>query len=55
MLIGAAAVVRYNSLRRDDPSRYGRAAQIRSLVWSVVIAVVFVGASLLLSQLLGSS
>jgi hypothetical protein len=55
MLIGAAAVVRYNSLRRDDPGRYGRAAQIRSLVWSVVIAVVFVGASLLLSQLLGSS
>ena len=54
MLIGAAAVVRYNS-RRDDPGRYGRAAQIRSLVWSVVIAVVFVGASLLLSQLLGSS
>jgi len=55
MLIGAAAVVRYNSLRRDDPGRYGRAAQIRSLVWSVVIAVVFVGASLLLSQLLGSN
>ncbi len=55
MLIGAAAVVRDNSLRRDDPSRYGRAAQIRSLVWSVVIAVVFVGASLLLSQLLGSN
>ena len=45
MLIGAAAVVRYNSLRRDDPGRYGRAAQIRSLVWSVVIVVVFVGAS----------
>ena len=38
-----------------DPNRYGRAAQIRSLVWSVVIAVVFVGASLLLSQLLGSN
>ena len=43
MLLGAAAVVRYNSLRRDDPARYGRAAQIRSLVWSVVIVVVFVG------------
>jgi hypothetical protein len=55
MLIGAAAVVRYNSLHRDDPGRHGRAAQIRSLVWSVVIAVVFVGASLLLSQLLGSN
>jgi hypothetical protein len=55
MLLGAAAVVRYNSLHRDDPGRYGRAAQIRSLVWSVVIAVAFVGASLLLSQLLGSN
>jgi uncharacterized membrane protein YidH (DUF202 family) len=53
MLLGAAAVVRYNALHRDDAGRYGRAAQIRSLVWSVVIVVVFVGASLLLSQVLG--
>ena len=52
LLLGAAAVVRYNSLRRDDPGRYGRSAQIRSLVWSVVIVVVFVGVSMLLSQLL---
>jgi drug/metabolite transporter (DMT)-like permease len=52
-VLGAAAVVRYNAVHRDDPGRYGRAAQIRSIVWSVVIAVVFVGASLLLSELLG--
>ena len=52
LLLGAAAVVRYNDLHRDDPGRYGRAAQIRSVVWSVAIAVVFVGASLLLSQVL---
>jgi heme A synthase len=52
VLLGAAAVVRYNELHRDDPRRYGRSAQIRSLVWSVAIAVVFVGASLLLSELL---
>ena len=52
LLIGAAAVVRYNSLHRDDPGRYGRSAQIRSLVWSVVIVVVFVGVSLLLSQVI---
>jgi hypothetical protein len=52
LLLGSAAVVRYNDLHRDDPGRYGRSAQVRSLVWSVVIAVVFVGASLLLSQVL---
>ncbi len=52
LLLGSAAVVRYNDLHRDDPGRYGRSAQVRSLVWSVLIAVVFVGASLLLSQLL---
>jgi uncharacterized membrane protein YidH (DUF202 family) len=52
VVLGAAAVVRYNALHRDDPGRYGRAAQIRSLVWSVVIVVVFVGASLLLSELI---
>jgi hypothetical protein len=50
LLLGAAAFVRYHSLTRDDPARYGRAAQIRSLVWSVAIVVVFVGASILLSQ-----
>ena len=54
LLLGAAAVVRYNDLHRDDPGRYDRGAQIHSLVWSVVIVVVFVGASLLLSQLLDS-
>ena len=52
LLIGAAAVVRYNSLHRDDPERYGRAAQLRSLFWSVAIVIVFVGASLLLSAVL---
>ncbi len=52
VVLGAAAVVRYNALTRDDPRRYGRAAQIRSLVWSVVIVVVFVGASFLLSELI---
>jgi uncharacterized membrane protein YidH (DUF202 family) len=52
LLLGAAAVVRYNERHRDDPGRYGRAAQVRSLVWSVVIVVVFVGVSLLLSALL---
>jgi hypothetical protein len=45
-------VVRYRSLHADDPARYGRAAQIRSLVWTVVVIVVFVGASLLLGQLI---
>ena len=52
LLLGAAAVVRYRSLHADDPARYGRAAQIRSLVWTVVVIVVFVGASLLLGQLI---
>ena len=52
VVLGAAAVVRYNALTRDDPRRYGRAAQIRSLVWSVVIVVVFVGVSFLLSELI---
>jgi uncharacterized membrane protein YidH (DUF202 family) len=52
MLLGAAGVVRYNALHRDDPGRYGRAAQVRSLIWSVLIVVVFVGVSLLLSQLM---
>jgi hypothetical protein len=50
LLLGSGAVVRYNALHRDDPGRYGRAAQVRSLVWSVVIVVVFVGVSILLSQ-----
>jgi hypothetical protein len=52
LLLGAAAVVRYNDLHRDDSGRYDRAAQVRSLVWSVLIAVVFVAASLLLSAAL---
>jgi hypothetical protein len=51
LVLGAAAVVRYNATRADDPARYGRAAQFRSVVWSVVIAVVFVGVSLLLNEL----
>ncbi len=52
VLLAAAVVVRYNALRPVDPSRYGRAAQIRSMVWSVVIAVVFIGASLVVNELL---
>jgi len=52
LMLGAAAVVRYNLAHRDDPDRYSRSAQVRSFVWSVVIAVVFVGASILLNQLL---
>jgi len=52
LLLGAAAVVRYNDLHRDDPERNGRAAQLRSLYWSVVIALAFVGASFLISALL---
>ena len=52
VLLGAAAVVRFRALRTDDPAKYGRDAQMRSLYWSIVIAVVFVGASLLINQLL---
>ena len=53
LVLGGAAVMRYNAVHRDDPGRYGRSAQVRSLVWSVVIVVVFVGVSMLLSQALG--
>jgi hypothetical protein len=52
LLLGAAAVVRHHEVHRDDPERNGRAAQLHSLYWSVVIAVVFVGASFLISALL---
>ena len=52
VLLGAAAVVRFRAVRTDDPSKYGRDAQMRSLYWSIVIAVVFVGASLLVNRLL---
>ena len=52
VLLSAAVVVRYNATRSDDPSRYGRSAQVRSLVWSVVIAVVFIGVSLVINELL---
>ena len=52
VLLGAAAVVRFRSVRTDDPSKYGREAQMSSLYWSIVIAVVFVGASFLINQLL---
>jgi hypothetical protein len=52
LLLAAAVVVRYNATRPDDPARYGRAAQVRSIVWSVVIAVVFIGASLVVNELL---
>ena len=52
VLMAAAVVVRYNATRPDDPSRYTRAAQVRSLVWSVVIAAVFIGVSLAVNELL---
>jgi hypothetical protein len=52
VLLGAAGVVRYRSTQPVDPERYGRAAQMSSLYWSIVIAVVFVGASFLVNQLL---
>ena len=51
-LLAAAVVVRYNATRPDDPSRDTRAAQVRSLVWSVVIAAVFIGVSLAVNELL---
>ena len=52
LLLAAAVVVRYNAVHAGDPDRYSRAAQVRSLVWSIVIAVVFVGASLVVNALL---
>jgi hypothetical protein len=51
-LLAGAVVVRYNATRPADPARYGRSAQIRSLVWSVVIAAVFIGVSLAVNELL---
>jgi uncharacterized membrane protein YidH (DUF202 family) len=50
LLLAAAAVVRYQDLHRDDPDRFGHTAQVRSLVWSVVIVVVVVGVSVLLTH-----
>ncbi len=52
VLLAAAVVVRYNAARPRDPARYGRAAQVRSLVWSVVIAAVFIAVSLVVNELL---
>ena len=52
VLLGAAAVVRFRAVRDADPTKYGRAAQMHSLYWSIVIAVVFVGASFLVNYLL---
>jgi uncharacterized membrane protein YidH (DUF202 family) len=52
LILGAAGVVRYHDLHRDDPDRYGRAAQLRSLYWSVAIVVVFVSASFLVNAVL---
>jgi hypothetical protein len=50
LLLGAAAVVRYQDQRRDDPTRYGRSAQVRSIVWSAVIVVVVIGVSVALAH-----
>ena len=54
VLLGAAAVVRFRAVRTNDPTAYGRAAQMHSLYWSIVIAVVFVGASFLVNELLSN-
>jgi hypothetical protein len=50
LLLGAAAVVRYQDQHRGEPGRYDRAAQVRSIVWSVVIVVVVVGVSVALTH-----
>ena len=50
----AAGVLRFRATRPTDPAQYGRAAQLRSLYWSIAIAVVFVGASFLVNKLLTS-
>ena len=50
LLLAAAVTVRYNATKAADPARDSRAAQVRSIVWSVVIVVVFVGASWLLNE-----
>jgi hypothetical protein len=55
VLLGAAGVVRHRAVRPADPAAYGRAAQLRSLYWSIVIAVVFIGASFLVNRLLNGS
>ena len=52
VLLAAAVVVRYNATRPDDPGRDTPAAQVRSVVWSVVIAAVFIGVSVLVNELL---
>ncbi|MEO6511408.1 MAG: hypothetical protein ABIO16_10485 [Nocardioides sp.] len=52
VLLGAAGVIRHRALKPADPSKYGRAQQMSSLYWSIVIAVVFIGASFLVNQLL---
>lgn len=55
VLLGAAGVLRYRSARPVDPEEYGRAAQLRSLYWSIAIAVSFVAASFLVNRLLTSN
>jgi multisubunit Na+/H+ antiporter MnhB subunit len=54
LLIAAAVTIRVNASRPADPSRYTRAAQLRSVAWSIVIVVVFVGASWLLNEMITS-
>lgn len=50
VLLGAAAVVRNAARRRDDPTRDTRAAQLRSLCWSLVVVALFVGFSVLVAH-----
>jgi hypothetical protein len=52
VLLGAAGVLRFRATRPTDPAQYGRAAQLRSLYWSIAIVVVFIGASFLVNRLL---
>ena len=51
-LLGAAAVVRHRATRPVDPEAYGRAAQLRSLYWSIAIAVAFIAASFFVNWVL---
>jgi hypothetical protein len=50
LLLGAAAVVRYQDAHRNDPPREDSGGQWRSLAWTLAIIVVFIGVSVLLTH-----
>ena len=50
VLLGSAAVVRNAARRQADPTRDTRAAQLRSLGWSLAVVAVFVGFSVLVAH-----